>query len=141
MATLIPNWEELITNLCKANLSKTQKKALVDTISKCENLRPLSSKHISIDNALRKVKVKPHNKRFKKVMEGYNNGEYKPMPNFKPLLDVPIGWSLCNLHDSGYNHSVVNAASAAWITIWNGWDSWIVNGEMRFSDQDDGDDG
>lgn len=137
MATLILNWEEAAVEICKANLSIKQKRAIVNAISKCENLRPLSSKHISIDNALRKIKVKPHRKRFKKVMEGYNKGEYKPMPNFNPLKDVPVGWALFNLYDSGYNHSVVNAASTVWITIWNNWNSWIIDGEMRFSDQDD----
>lgn len=137
MATLIPNWEERATEICKAHLSNAQKKAIVNIIAKCDNLRPLTSKHISIDYTLHKIKVKPHGKRFKKVMEGFNKGDYKPMPNFKPLRDVPMGWALNNLHDSGYNHSVVNAASSVWITIWNLWDSWIVNGEMRFSDRDD----
>lgn len=119
-----------VSNRLPIKLSKEQETAILSEIAKFQE-RPTPEEYSKVQKRLLNIPIPiPVNKRkpiiaIQNVVKGYEPGEVKLMPNFNPKQDLPEGWGLYSMYDSGGNHRVGNAAEIVWRSIWNNWYYYI----------------
>lgn len=115
-------------------LTIQQAQAINDEVAKAGKTRPDPGVYEQIHKRLLAVPIPvPVDKRgagIENVRRGFEKHEVVPLPGFKPATDLPEGWGIYSMYDSGSNHKVDNAATIAWRHIWNFWTSYVEGGSM-----------
>ena len=70
---------------------------------------------------LDRSRTKPKRKDIPNTMPGYEAGEIKLTDSFDALKDLPEGWGVYSMHDSGNNHKVLSAGEMVLTSLWNNW--------------------
>lgn len=85
--------------------------------------RPKFGAYNKAETAIRKIPVpcKPRPGDIGHVGQGYKKSEVKLLPGFDALVDLPAGWAVASMYDSGGNHAVVNAGASMLTNLWNCW--------------------
>ncbi len=105
----------------KIHLSPKQKVALNQYKTLFKN-RPSGEQYQTFHKFLKLVKTvqKPLRKDIPNTILG-SEGCIKLKKNFDALKDLPPGWAVVSVHDSGGNHTIYNAAETKWMEIYNNW--------------------
>ena len=106
----------------KIHLSKIQKELVKRFINSFTD-RPTSKEYDKFLKESKKIspKVKPKVKNIPNSRRGFEPQEIKLEDNFEALRDLPEGWAVVSMHDSGGNHSIHSASSHLITQIWNNW--------------------
>lgn len=90
--------------------------------------RPDPEAYAFADGAVTKIATskKPLPKNIPYTARCHEPGEVSPVTPFHALRDLPSGWALAPLYDSGNSHAICNAGSAMLCRIWNAWSSRAV---------------
>ena len=70
-----------------------------------------------IDKSLGKIDVK----KIPNTERGFEPKERQLLPAFDAFKDLPQGWAVYPMFDSGNNHAVMSAGQHILTRIWNGW--------------------
>jgi hypothetical protein len=106
------------------HLTPEQTEAIDKAVESFKGVRPTEHEYDKVWRLLKAIPVdpKPFYKKIPNTKPNpYDKGEVKPLPEFNADRDLPKGWALCNMHDSGFNHGIMNAALLVWTNIWNYW--------------------
>lgn len=119
-------------------LSPQQAEAIREIIEKSDAVRMEPSEYEVVHRKLKSIPIaKAGLKDIRNVKEGYEKNEVKLLPNFNAKTDIPEGYGLYSMYDSGSNHRMANAAEIAWTHIWNFWTNYKTGGTYGKSDWTD----
>lgn len=107
----------------KDHLTIEQRKAIQAAMARYPDRRPSAKEYETEQAVLRLVRVeyKPQRKTIKNTRPGFAPSEVVLLSEFNALNDMPAGWSVYSMYDSGGNHKMENAAVNVWRRIWNAW--------------------
>lgn len=106
------------------HLNPAQREALQTWLdAEARKPRTPSAAYIETNHAMAKIPVgpKPSPRAIAMTATGFGKDEVVPMHGFHAVRDLPLGWAITNVHDSGGNHRIVNAAQALHTALWNYW--------------------
>jgi hypothetical protein len=106
----------------KIHLSADQK-ALCKLFSEHDH-RPTIKEYESFCKRMKeldKSRKKPKRKGIPNTMPGYEPKEVKLTASFDAFKDLPEGWGVYSMHDSGGNHKIFSAGDIALTFLWNTW--------------------
>ncbi len=106
--------------LCHVN--EEQKTALEEWLCR-HSSRPSSEVYLRENRQFTKLRPsrKPRPNTLSHCLLGFEETEVKPEKGFDARRDMPAGWALVNVHDSGFNHVVSPAGHVLHRELWNLW--------------------
>ena len=106
----------------KVHLSKCQRD-LVKKFIKSHSQRPTFAQYQSYCKkmALLKPSGKLKIKTLQNVKPGFEKNEVKLCTGFNARVDLPEGWAVFSMWDSGNNHKTSDAGSVVLRNLWNNW--------------------
>lgn len=90
---------------------------------KSNSSRPKFGAYDKASSQVAKIPVgrKPSAKSATNCRLGFHANEVVPLKKFDATRDLPAGWALANVYDSGGNHRIVNAGTSMLADLWNCW--------------------
>ena len=109
------------------HLNQAQKEALKAAINRYTE-RPTYKQYTIEGNLIKIISIspKPKRKEITNSIKGFESNEIKLLNGFNASVDMPSGWGIHSMYDSGGNFKIVNAGSDLWTHIWNYWNSPIT---------------
>ncbi len=107
----------------KVNMSEEQR-ALVVLFRDSFTERPSPEEYDKFQQRMKKLgpDKKPKQKEIPHTLPGYESNELKLTDDFDALQDLPVGWAVTSLYDSGGNHRIELAGCTVLRRMWNNWE-------------------
>lgn len=104
-------------------LNPTMAQMLIHSEFMAEPYRPSSRVYDSYQERMKRVAVNRKVKLSdcKNLEKGYNPGDVVPLPGFNPNEDLPEGFGLYPMCDSGGNCKILDAGRCLLAESWNSW--------------------
>jgi hypothetical protein len=105
------------------HLNSEQQRQLQTWLDQQTGERTPSAEYIRENNKFAKIPTckKPLAKSVGSCEPGFEAQHVKPHVDFDARRDLPPGWAIGSVYDSGGNHSIRNAAQSLHTELWNFW--------------------
>jgi hypothetical protein len=105
------------------HLNSEQQRQLQAWLDRQTGKRTPSDEYIRENNKFAKIPTckRPTARSVGNCDPGFEARHVKPHTDFNARRDLPPGWAIVSMYDSGGNHSIRNAAQAMHTELWNFW--------------------